>query len=199
MSNEITIRLKCSIDEIHDILENKGFKVIDKFEVEDTYYISKDIDITKLSPREILNYYILIRNIKQYEPSEFINSYEIIKITYKHKNIASNGDIISQEKYDCEIKELEQGKNLLKAMDYKELMKTKEKNRVYYKKGLEIEVKDIEDGDNLIEVETVENNKELNTIDKLKQKIRRLNIPIDESNFFVKKAEIKLKKVLGDL
>lgn len=199
MSNEITIRLKCSIDEIHDILENKGFKVIDKFEVEDTYYISKDIDITKLSSREILNYYILIRNIKQYEPSEFINSYEIIKITYKHKNIASNGDIISQEKYDCEIKELEQGKKLLKAMDYKELMKTKEKNRVYYKEGLEIEVKDIEDGDNLIEVETVENNKELNTIDKLKQKIRRLNIPIDESNFFVKKAEIKLKKVLGDL
>lgn len=199
MSNEITIRLKCSIDEIHDILENKGFKVIDKFEVEDTYYISKDIDIAKLSPREILNYYILIRNIKQYEPSEFINSYDIIKITYKHKNIASNGDIISQEKYDCEIKELEQGKNLLKAIGYKELMKTKEKNKVYYKEGLEIEVKDIEDGDNLIEVETVENNKEFNTIDKLKQKIRRLNIPIDESNFFVKKAEIKLKEVLGDL
>jgi hypothetical protein len=75
-------------------------------------------------------------------------------------------------------------------------MNIKENDVVYCKDGLEIAVKDIENGDNLIEVETTENNNELDTTDKLKQKISTLNIPIDESDFFVKKAEIKLKKMM---
>lgn len=196
MSNEITVRLKCSINEMYNILENKGFKVIDKYFLDDTYYIPKELDITKLSPREVLNHYILIRNIKQYEPNDFANSYDIIKMTYKKKDIASNGDIISQEKTDCEINNLEQGKSFIKAINYKEIMNIKEGSLVYGKNGLEIAVKDIENGDNLIEVETVENNEQLNTVDKLKQMIRELELPIDESDFFVKKAEKELKKIL---
>lgn len=197
MSNEITVKLKCSIEEMYNILENKGFEIVDKYFLDDTYYISKDLDITKLSPREVLNRYILIRNIKQYEPSDFTSSYDIIKMTYKNKNIASNGDIISQEKVDCEIKNLEQGKNFIKAIEYKEIMNIRESSLVYGKNGLEIAIKNIENGDNLIEVETVENNERLDTVDKLKQMIRELEIPIDESDFFVKKAERELKKILG--
>ena len=69
--------------------------------MEDTYYISKDININKLSPKEILKSYILIRNIKQYEPKQFIKYYNVIKLTYKCKNIAQNGEIISQNKKEC--------------------------------------------------------------------------------------------------
>lgn len=196
MSNEITVRLKCSIEEIKKILEDKDFKMTDKYEVEDTYYISKVIDITKLIPREILKSYILLRDIKQYESDNLKNNYNIVKITYKHKEIASNGEIISQEKYDCEIKEKDQGKNILEAIGYREIMTIKEYDVVYSKNELDIEIKDIVNGDNLIEIET---NAELNTIDKLKQKISKLDIPIDESDFFVKKAEIELKKLLGDM
>lgn len=197
MSNEITVKLKCSIEEMYNILENKGFEIVDKYFLDDTYYISKDLDITKLSPREILNHYILIRNIKQYEPSDFTSNYDIIKMTYKNKDIAPNGDIISQEKVDCEIKNLEQGKSFIKAIEYKEIMNIRESSLVYGKNGLEIAIKDIENGDSLIEVETVENNERLDTVDKLKQMIRELEIPIDESDFFVKKAEKELKKILG--
>ncbi len=196
MSNEITIKLKCSVDEIEQILKNKGFVLTDKFELNDIYYIKNDMDIHELTPREILQSYILIRDIKQYEPNEFIKWYNIIKLTYKEKNIAQNGDIISQQKYDCEIEDKEQGRKLLKAIEYKEIMAIEEKDVVYSKNGLDIVIKDIVDGENLIEVETIDNNKELNTIDKIKQKIIKLNIPIDKSNFFVKKAEIELKKVL---
>lgn len=197
MSNEITVKLKCSIEEMYNILENKGFKIVDKYFLDDTYYISKDLDITKLSPREVLNHYILIRKIKQYEPSNFTSSYDIIKMTYKNKDIAPNGDIISQEKVDCEIKNLEQGKSFIKAIEYKEIMSIRESSLVYGKNELEIAIKDIENGDNLIEVETVENNEQLDTVNKLKQMIRELEIPIDESDFFVKKAERELKKILG--
>ena len=195
MSNEITVKLKCSINEIKNILKNKEFEIVDKYEMEDTYYISKDIN--KLSPKEILKSYILIRNIKQYEPKQFIKYYNVIKLTYKCKNIAQNGEIISQNKKECEIKNLQDGNDFLIAIGYRKLMKIREDDIVYGKEDLKIAIKTLEDGNILLEVETIENNNSLNTVDKLKQKIIELDLPIDKSDFFVKKAEIKLKKILG--
>lgn len=197
MSNEITVKLKCSINEIKNILKNKDFEIVDKYEMEDTYYISKDININKLSPKEILKSYILIRNIKQYEPKQFIKYYNVIKLTYKCKNIAQNGEIISQNKKECEIKNLQDGNDFLIAIGYRKLIKIREDDIVYGKEDLKIAIKTLEDGNILLEVETIENNNSLNTVDKLKQKIIELDLPIDKSDFFVKKAEIKLKKILG--
>ena len=187
MSNEITVKLKCSISEIKNILKNKDFKIVDKYQMEDTYYISKYIDINKLSPKEILKSYVLIRNIKQYEPKKFIKHYNVIKLTY----------IISQEKKECEIKNLQDGNDFLIAIGYKQLMKIHEDDIVFGKEDLKIAIKTLEDGNNLLEVETIENNNSLDTVDKLKQKIIELDLPIDKSDFFIKKAEIKLKKILG--
>lgn len=100
--NEITVKINCSIEEIKELLEDKGFKIINKYLVDDTYYIAKDVKIDKASIKTILSDYILIRDIQQYD-KELINSHKIVKITYKHKNIAPNGEIVNQEKYDCEI------------------------------------------------------------------------------------------------
>lgn len=197
MSNEITVRLICSIDEMCSILENKGFKIVDKYSLDDTYYISKELDETKLSPREVLNHYILVRKITQYRGLNFKDSYNIIKITYKNKNFSSDGEILSQDKVDCEITEIEDGKKLLKALGYKAIMDIKENSIVYGKDEIKIAIKDVENDDNLIEIETIENNEKYDTTEKLKLMIRELNIPIDESDFFVKKAENKLKKILG--
>lgn len=60
---------------------------------------------------------------------------------------------------------------------------------VYGKDTFEIAIKDIKNGDNLIEVETVSNNKKIDTIEKLKEEIIGLEIPIDVTNFFVKKQK----------
>lgn len=197
MSNEITVRLICSIDEMCSILENKGFKIVDKYSLDDTYYISKELDETKLSPREVLNHYILVRKITQYRGLNFKDSYNIIKITYKNKNFSSDGEILSQDKVDCEITEIEDGKKLLKALGYKAIMDIKENSIVYGKDEIKIAIKDVKNDDDLIEIETIENNNKYDTTEKLKLMIRELNIPIDESDFFVKKAENKLKKILG--
>lgn len=197
MSNEITVRLICSMNEMCSILENKGFKIVDKYSLDDTYYISKELDETNLSPREVLNHYILVRKITQYRGLNFKDSYNIIKITYKNKNFSSDGEILSQDKVDCEITEIEDGKKLLKALGYKAIMDIKENSIVYGKDEIKIAIKDVENDDNLIEIETIENNDKYDTTEKLKLMIRELNIPIDESDFFVKKAENKLKKILG--
>ena len=71
-----------------------------------------------------------------------------------------------------------------------------ENDIVYGKDDFEIAIKDIENGDNLIEVETVSSNSNIDTIEKLKNQIIDLEIPVDTSNFFVKKAEIELDKII---
>ena len=192
MNHEITLKITSSINDFYNILENKGFKIVDKFFLDDTYFISKDIDIKKLTPRQILTHYILIRNITQFMPNE----YKVIKMTYKTKNIANTGEIIDQENINCEIKNIKDGEKFLNEIGYKEIMNIKENNIVYGKDGFEIAVKDILHGDNLIEIETVKNNIELDTIEKLKAKLNELQLPIDTNDYFVKKAEIELKKVL---
>lgn len=91
--------------------------------------------------------------------------------------------------------DIEEAKSLLEAIGYKEIMHIKENDVVYEKNEFQLAIKDIDGGDKLIEVETQEN-EELNTVDKLIQKINKLNIPIYTDNYFVKKAEIELNKIL---
>lgn len=192
MNNEITLKITSDLKDFYNILENKGFKIVDRFSLDDIYFIPKDTDINKLNPRQILDHYILIRNITQYMPNE----YKVIKMTYKEKNIADTGEIIDQKNIDCEIKNIQNGENILNAIGYKKIMNIKENDIVYGKDGFEIAVKDILNGENLIEIETVKNNIELDTIEKLKAKLNELQLPIDTNDYFVKKAEIELKKVL---
>ena len=191
MSNEITIRLKCSIKEICNILEDKNFKLIEKFILDDTYFIPKELDFKNMSYRDILSKAILLRNI-----TEFIPERKVVTLTFKSKQIDDNGNILEQNKVDCEIINAEAGKTFIEAIGYKELMNIKENDIVYGKDGLHIAIKDIENGDKLIEVETVEGNVELDTINKLKEKLNELQIPIDTNDYFVKKAEIELRKIL---
>lgn len=196
MGNEITVRINCSLQEIYNILDNKGFSIIDKYNLEDIYFIKNDIDVNKQSVREILNKYILIRKVTQFIPGDFVKNYNVLYLTLKSKNIASDGTIISQDKRDCQINNIEQGKEFIKALGYKNLMTIKERAIVYGKGNLKLAIKDIENSEKLIEMETIDNNPELDTIEKLKEKINKLQIPINTNDYFVKKAEIELKKIL---
>lgn len=107
-----------------------------------------------------------------------------------------NGEILNQSKIDCEIVNVCTGKELLEAMGYKEIMRIKEQDIVYSNGQFELSIKDIENGEKLIEVEVTENNKNLDTIEKIKKAISELCVPIDPCDYFVKKAEIELEKVL---
>lgn len=191
MSNEITVRLKCNIKEMCNLLEDKNFQLIEKFILDDTYFTPKELDFKNMSYRDILSKAILLRNI-----TEFIPERKVVTLTFKSKQIDDNGNILEQNKVDCEIINAEAGKAFIEAIGYKELMNIKENDIVYGKDGLHIAIKDIENGDKLIEVETVDGNVELNTINKLKEKLNELQIPIDTNDYFVKKAEIELKKIL---
>lgn len=191
MSNEITVKLKCNIEEISEILENNNFTVVEKFYLHDKYFIPKVLNLQNLTSRDILSKAILLRNFDEEIPNR-----KQYKFTFKRKQIDNDGTILKQDKVECEIANIEDGEKFLKAIGYTEIINIKEHDIVYEKNGLKITLIDIENGDKLIEVETVDDNEELDTIEKVKQKIEKLNIAIDESNYFVKKAEIELEKIL---
>lgn len=162
MSNEITVKLMCSIEELCKILENKGFEIIEKFLLDDTYFIPEDLKIENMTPREILESAVLLRDITEYIPAN-----RVMKLTFKKKHIDENGVILKQSKVDCDIKDVDSGKKFIEAIGYKEIMNIKENDVVYEKDGFAIAIKDIVNGDKLIEVEETD---ELDTIEKLKQK-----------------------------
>ena len=189
-SNEITVKIKVKLDKFYKLVEEKGFKVVNKFSMDDTYFIPKTLKLETMSTREILSKAVLIRDIKS-EISDRITK----KITFKIKNFDEYGNILSQESINCDILNIEDSKKLLRAIGYKEIMNIKEDDVVYEKDGFELAIKDINNGDKLIEVETEENN-DFDTVEKLIKKVNELEIPIYTDNYFVKKAEIELDKVL---
>ncbi len=189
-SNEITLKIKCELNEFYKIIEEKGFKIIDEFLMDDTYFVPKEVDLDKTDIRDTLSKALLVRDI-----IGKMSNKRTKLITFKIKNFDEAGNILNQESINCNILEIEDAKKLLKVIGYKEIMNIKENDVVYEKDGFQLAVKNIKDGDNLIEIETEEND-EIDSIEKLIQKVNKMGIPVYTDDYFVKKAEIELEKIL---
>lgn len=191
MNNEITLKIKCDLKEFYKKLENQNFVIENKFLLDDTYFIPENLDIKNMSSREILSKAVLLRNLEEYMPNK-----KIYKLTFKKKEIDENGNILNQVNTSCEVVNLEKARAFIEAIGYKKLMRIIENDVVYVKDRLGIAVKDIENGENLIEVEIVDEDENLNTIEKLIKKLDEYDLPLYKDNYFVKKAEIELEKIL---
>ena len=141
-----------------------------------------------MTTRDILSKAIILRYI--------VDDGKIIqKITFKIKNIADNGDIISQKAINCDVLDIEDAKKIFKSLGYYEIMNIKENDIIYYKNKFELAIKFIENSDILIEIET-EPNTEWDSIEKIKTIISEIDIPIEKDRYFIKKAENELNKIL---
>lgn len=187
-SNEVTVKIISTKEELINLLTSKGFKKGREISLDDYYFIPNNLDIDKMSTREILAKAVIIRYI--------IDDGDIIqKITFKRKNIDESGNILSQDSVNCDVLNIEDAKKLFLAIGYSQIMNIKENDIIYYKDGFELALKFIKNGDFLIEIETEENT-EWDTINKIKKIIEELNLPIQKNNYFVKKAENELNKIL---
>ena len=186
--NELTIRILCSKEELIKHLEEKGLKKGRKFRLDDHYLIPKILKIEELIAREILSKAVIIRNIDN--DGEIVN-----KITFKNKNINEKGEIVSQTATSCEVIDYTEGIRLFEELGYYEIMNIIEDDIIYYNDKIELAIKDIYNGDLLIETET---NNNIKTIEELKKMIERLEILFEKDNYFVKKAEETLDKILKE-
>ena len=185
--NEITIRILCSKEELIKHLEEKGLKKGRRFRLDDHYLIPKTLKLEELTAREILSKVVIIRNIDN--DGKIVN-----KITFKNKNINEKGEIVSQAATSCEVMDYTEGIRLFEELGYYEIMNIIEDDIIYYNDNIEIAIKDVYNGDLLIETET---NNNITTIEELKEIIESLEIPFEKDNYFVKKAEERLGKVLN--
>ncbi len=192
-SNEITIKITCELPEFYEILESKGFSPVSRFSMDDSYFAPMSLNIKNMTARKILSKAVLVREIRNPDTNHILK-----RLTYKAKEFGASGEILHQTAVNCEILNLEDAKNLLSALGYRELMRIVEDDIVYEKDGFELAVKDIHGGDKLIEIETEPDKNELDTVEKLKQKLLSLHLPVDGSNFFVKKAEVALENILRE-
>lgn len=184
--NEITIKITCSNEQLIKHLTDKGFCEGRKFTLDDYYLIPKDLKLDDLTTRDILSKAVIIRYI--------VDDGKIIqKITFKKKDINGNGEILSQKAINCDLLDYKAGINLFNELGYYQIMNIKESDIIYYKDKLELAIKFIENSNTLIEIETDDNFK---TIVELKQLVTELEIPIEKGNYFVKKAENELNKIL---
>ena len=188
--NEITLKIKGNLDEFYSDIENKKFKIVHEFSMDDTYFVPKILNLKEISTREILSKAVLVRKIIGKTSGKVSQ-----KITFKIKEFDTDGNILNQDSINCEVLDIQSAKKLLKAIGYKEIMNIQEDDRVYENAGFRFAVKDIRNGDNLIEAEIGEN-EDVDTVEELVEEVANFKIPVYLDNYIVKKAEIELDKVL---
>lgn len=184
--NEITVEVNCNDIELKNILNRENFKMISEYEVKDIYMIEKNyIDFS--NKLEMLKHCVLIRNI--------IDDEDLKILTYKYKEYDNNGDIIKQRKISCGIDSIEKIEEILKMINFKDLIRINDHIEIYSNGIDEIAVEFVNDKHIYIEVEQVSTNgKKYSSIDEMKNIFNKYSIPISNENFFVKKALIELEE-----
>ena len=150
--------------------------------------ISNDVNLTNLSKLEILQKCILVRDIVSIKK----------ELLYKYKKYAPNGDIIEQGKVECPVTDINKAIEFMKSINYKKLFKIYDKCVVFANEESELIVQLVNDKYIFIEMESEceHINRKYNSIDELKEDLNKYNLSIDNSNYFVKKAELILTETL---
>lgn len=186
METEITVLVKSDYEVLKRELEKNEFQIKEKYELKDIYMIDKDIDLSKLSKLEILKKCILVRDIVNIKK----------ELLHKYKKYDVNGDILEQGKVECPVIDIEKAIGFMESINYKKLFNIYDRCIVYANKETELVVQLVNDKYIFIEMESECEHikRKYNSVEELKNDINRYNLPIDNSNYFVKKAELILSE-----
>ena len=188
VENEITVSVNCDYETLRQVLESKGFEIKEEYHINDNYMIDRNIDLTSLPNLEILKKCVLVREIEGIKKV----------LLYKYKKYAENGDILEQAKIECPVTDTDKAVAFMKAINYDSLFTIYDRCIVFANGEAELIVEQVNDEYLFIEMETKGDyiDRTFSSTDELKEEIGKYGLPIDTSNYFVKKAEIMLKKVL---
>ena len=191
---EITVKVNNTLDEVEKILISKGFKLIRKSRVEDEYVCPNDIKVNRENILKVLSSSVLIRYLKTQDG-------EFKKITYKDKKYDKNDMVISEEKINVSINDIQSAHKLFKKINFKNLVDVKYDVIVYSNNDYEFAFQNVEGLGLLLEFEN-ENDFEgvsdeaiANEKQKMYEIIKNYGIKV-ENNYDIKKAyELVMKKL----
>lgn len=189
---EITTIVKQNLKEIDNILSKQGFKIIRKSNIKDRYMSQEINKLNKDNILEVLSKSLIIRYLN-------VNNKDIIKkLTYKNKKIKDN-KILTEEKIDINVDDLDKTEQLLSAIGLKKLVDVKYDVIVYQKDNLEFAFQQVEGLGLLLEYESTKdyenytNNEILKEKKKMIDEVKIYNIEIS-NDFDIKKAFELIKK-----
>lgn len=187
LENEITVLVNTTYDLLDTQLKQMGFEIKEEYQLNDTYMIDKNINIAVMNNLDILSKTILVREIEGIKK----------ELLYKYKKYAKNGDIIEQGKIACSITDIDKAINFMESINYKILFNIYDKCIVYANNDIQFAVQLVNNKYIFIEMEDTQEftNKSYNDIELMKQDLLKYNLPIDKTNFFVKKAELLLNEI----
>ena len=191
---EITVKVNNTLDEVDKMLISKGFKLIRKSRVEDEYVCPNDINVNRENILKVLSSSVLIRYLKTQDG-------EFKKITYKDKKYDKNDMVISEEKINVSINDIQSAHKLFKKINFKNLVDVKYDVIVYSNNDYEFAFQNVEGLGLLLEFEN-ENDFEgvsdeaiANEKQKMYEIIKNYGIKV-ENNYDIKKAyELVMKKL----
>ena len=188
--NEITVEIDTTLENLISILENRGFKLKEAYDLNDIYLINK-LD-KKSDYLSMLNNCVLIRHIIE-------ENKETKMLTYKYKEYNENKEITKQGKVNVKIDDIDNSKLLFEKLNFEELIKIKDHMLVYATDKDELVIQNVNGKHIYIEIEDKCNyaDRFYNSIDEMKAVIIDNTIPIKGNDFFVKKAEIELQETYG--
>lgn len=145
MKEELEICVKCfdSYDRIMDKLKNQNFNIKEDFQLNDIYMIKDTIDIYKTENYQILNDYILLREVVDK------NKY----LVHKYKEFNNKNEIIKQGKSQCKIVDIDKSKTFIESLGYKELFTIKDHNILVSNGENELYIQVLSNGEIYIEME----------------------------------------------
>ncbi len=189
---EITTIVKKNLKEIDNILSKQGFKIIRKSNIKDRYMSQETKKLNKDNIIEILSKSLIIRYLN-------VNNKDIIKkLTYKNKNI-NNNKLLTEEKIDINVDDLDKTEQLLSAVGFEKLIDVNYDVIVYQKDNLEFAFQQVEGLGLLLEYESTKdyenytNNEILEEKKKMIDEVKKYNIDIS-NDFDIKKAFELIKK-----
>ena len=188
--NEITVEVDTTLENLISILENRGFKLKEAYDLNDIYLINK-LD-KKCDYLSMLNNCVLIRHIIE-------ENKETKMLTYKYKEYNEKKEITKQGKVQVKIDDIDNSKLLFEKLDFEELLRINDHMLVYATDKDELVIQNVNGKHIYIEIEDKCNyaDRFYNSIDEMKAVIIDNTIPIKGNNFFVKKAEIELQETYG--
>ena len=190
--NEITVEVDTGLEELISILESRGFKLKETYDLNDIYLISKNDK--KGDYLSMLNRCVLIRHIIEEDK-------ETKMLTYKYKEYNENKEITKQGKVKVIIDDIDNSKLLFERLGFEELIRINDHMLVYATDKDELVIQNVNNKHIYIEIEDKCNyaNRFYNSIEEMKNVINDNLIPIKNNDFFIKKAEIELQETYGKI
>lgn len=188
-NTEVTVEVLNSLDEVIDILNKKGFKLIEEWVLNDHYFskFSKN-QLKNMNYTEIIDNSILLRlregkNIEQ-------------KIIYKKKEYDKQDNVINEEKTIVTVDNSENVKKIFSLSGIEEWCQIIDKNYLYKNETCEIDLQVVDGLGVFLELEeddSMSGLSKLEKAEKMKAFLQTLGLNLGK-DFSCKKVYMKFKK-----